>query len=49
MTVEFTPPVIYSLESREKLVFMVEALAEESPQTLRPGLPVNVLISQKNK
>jgi HlyD family secretion protein len=48
-TVEFTPPVIYSLESREKLVFMVEALAEESPQTLRPGLPVNVLISQKNK
>ena len=38
---EFTPPVIYSRESREKLVFLIEArLAEGS--TLRPGLPVDV-------
>ncbi len=48
-TVEFTPPVIYSLESREKLVFMIEATPEESVQMLRPGLPVNVLINHKGK
>ncbi len=39
---EFTPPVIYSEDSREKLVFLVEAsLASETK--LRPGLPVSVL------
>jgi len=40
---EFTPPVIYSLESRSKLVFMVEAVFD--PQTaakLHPGQPVDV-------
>lgn len=48
-TAEFTPPVIYSLESREKLVFMIEAIPEESVQMLRPGLPVNVLINHEGK
>ncbi len=39
--VEFTPPVIYSVEAREKLVLMVEArLPAGSP--LRPGQPVDV-------
>lgn len=40
---EYTPPVIYSNETRSKLVFMVEA--QPSPQvapTLHPGQPVNV-------
>lgn len=38
---EFTPPVIYDQQSRQKLLFMVEArLAANS--TLRPGLPVDV-------
>lgn len=46
---EFTPPVIYSLESREKLVFMIEATPEESVQILRPGLPVNVQINHEGK
>lgn len=46
---EFTPPVIYSLESRDKLVFMIEATPEESVHILRPGLPVNVLINQEGK
>jgi HlyD family secretion protein len=38
---EFTPPVIYSIGNREKLVFKVEA---RSPGglPLRPGLPVTV-------
>jgi HlyD family secretion protein len=42
---EYTPPVIYSQASREKLVFRVEAVP--SPQDaarLRPGLPVEVRI-----
>ena len=33
---EFTPPVIYSREARQKLVYMVEA-APEAPSTLKPG------------
>lgn len=40
-TAEFTPPVIFSLEERNKLVFMVEALPEK-PESLRVGQPVTV-------
>ena len=40
---EFTPPVIYSNESRYKLSFMVEAhTAPEVAATLSPGQPVQV-------
>jgi len=40
---EYTPPVIYSQESREKLVFMVEALFEpDAALHLHPGQPVDV-------
>lgn len=40
---EFTPPVIYSNESRGKLVFMVEALPEgPAGQALKPGQPLTV-------
>lgn len=39
---EFTPPVIYSRSSREKLVFMVEARPSD-PGALAPGLPVDVV------
>ncbi|GAB5413843.1 MAG: HlyD family efflux transporter periplasmic adaptor subunit [Congregibacter sp.] len=40
---EFTPPVIYSKDQREKLVFLVEA--QLSPgTTLKPGLPVDVTL-----
>jgi HlyD family secretion protein len=38
---EFTPPVIYSLDERSKLVFLVEALPER-PGALRVGQPVDV-------
>lgn len=40
-TPEFTPPVIFSRESRDKLVFMVEA-SPDRPAGLNPGLPVDV-------
>jgi HlyD family secretion protein len=40
---EFTPPVIYSLEERAKLVFLVEARPER-PDKLRVGQPVDVAL-----
>jgi HlyD family secretion protein len=40
---EFTPPVIYSLETRQKLVFLVEARPEgESLVRLQPGQIIDV-------
>ena len=38
---EFTPPVIFSRDSREKLVFVVEAYPERAAG-MNPGLPVDV-------
>jgi hypothetical protein len=38
---EFTPPIIFSNEERNRLVFMLEAAPEE-PEKLRPGQPVTV-------
>ncbi len=38
---EFTPPVIFSRDSRDRLVFMVEAIPSK-PSSLMPGLPVDV-------
>ncbi len=42
---EYTPPVIYSNESRAKLVFMVEAHPSVADATkLHPGQPVSVVL-----
>lgn len=42
---QFTPPVIYSLDQREKLVYLVEArFAGATP--IRPGMPVDVRLAQ---
>jgi HlyD family secretion protein len=40
---EFTPPVIFSLQTRDKLVFMVEALPNQ-PRLLSPGQPMDVTL-----
>jgi HlyD family secretion protein len=40
---EFTPPVIYSLEERAKLVFLIEALPDK-PSEFRVGQPVDVTL-----
>ena len=40
---EYTPPVIYSLEERQKLVFLVEARPDSS-SGLRVGQPVSVTL-----
>jgi HlyD family secretion protein len=40
---EYTPPVIYSRETRANLVFMIEAkFAPADAAELRPGQPVDV-------
>jgi HlyD family secretion protein len=45
-TSEYTPPVIYSLDERSKLVFLIEALPER-PEALRVGQPVSVVVPPK--
>lgn len=40
---EYTPPIIYSNETRSKLVFMVEATPDESIRpSLHPGQPLSI-------
>jgi HlyD family secretion protein len=43
---EFTPPVIYSLETRQKLVFLIEARPEGAAGPLKPGQIVDVSLRQ---
>jgi HlyD family secretion protein len=45
---EYTPPVIYSRESRAKLVFMVESVFDQQiAANLHPGQPVDVEFKSK--
>ena len=46
---EFTPPVIYSLENRQKLVYLVEAHETGTASLLRPGQIVDASISDDDK
>ena len=41
---EFTPPVLYNRENRNRLVFMVEAWPTTRAETLRPGQPVDMTV-----
>ena len=43
---EYTPPVIYSLDERNKLVFLVQARPSR-PDNLRVGQPVSVFLNAK--
>ncbi len=45
---EYTPPVIYSRESRAKLVFMIESVFDpQVSANLHPGQPVDVEFRSK--
>lgn len=46
---EFTPPVIYSLENRQKLVYLVEARPEGDAGPLQPGQIVDVDLADQAK
>jgi HlyD family secretion protein len=43
---EYTPPVIYSLEERNKLVYLIQARPSR-PDSLRVGQPISVYLSPK--
>ncbi|MDP3896505.1 MAG: HlyD family efflux transporter periplasmic adaptor subunit [Mesorhizobium sp.] len=43
---EFTPPVIYSLERRQKLVYLIEARPDVGAERLQPGQIVDVGIGE---
>ena len=43
---EFTPPVIYSLETRQKLVYLVEARPVDAKSMLQPGQIVDVMLDE---
>jgi HlyD family secretion protein len=43
---EYTPPVIYSLDERNKLVYLVQA-RPSSPDSLRVGQPISVYLNAK--
>jgi HlyD family secretion protein len=43
---EYTPPVIYSMQERHKLVYLVEAMPQD-PNVLRVGQPVDVTVTPK--
>jgi HlyD family secretion protein len=46
---EYTPPVIYSRDTRAKLVFMIEATPDSNTAAgLHPGQPVDVRLEQPN-
>jgi len=47
-TSEFTPPVIYSLDERSKLVFLIEARTD-TPGELRVGQPADVRFAEPRK
>lgn len=43
---EFTPPVIYSLDNRQKLVYLIEAKPDEAARALKPGQIVDAAIAE---
>jgi HlyD family secretion protein len=43
---EFTPPVIFSVENRQKLVYRIEARPAEESRSLRPGQIVDVSLAR---
>lgn len=45
---EFTPPVIYSLDNRQKLEYLVEALPDPTARALKPGQIVDAYLAERN-
>jgi HlyD family secretion protein len=45
-TAEYTPPVIYSLDERNKLVYLIQARPSR-PDVLRVGQPISIFLNPK--
>ncbi len=46
---EFTPPVIYSTQNRQKLVYLIEARPDKGASALKPGQIVDVVLKSAAK
>lgn len=44
---EYTPPVIYSNDTKDKLIYMAEAYPEQTSSFLHPGQPVRVFVPKE--
>ncbi len=44
---EFTPPVIFSVQTRHKLVYRIEAVPQANAAALKPGQPVDVELAHE--
>jgi HlyD family secretion protein len=42
---EYSPPELYNRDNREKLLFMLEAKPDTTPERIHPGLPVDVIVN----
>ena len=41
---EFSPPELYNRDNRQRLLYMLEATPDSSPELLHPGQPVDVVV-----
>jgi HlyD family secretion protein len=41
---EYSPPELYNRDNRDRLLYMLEATPDETPQQLHPGQPVDVSV-----
>ncbi len=41
---EYSPPQLYNRDNRERMLFMIEAVPDDAPETLHPGQPVDVTV-----
>ncbi|MER2519613.1 MAG: HlyD family efflux transporter periplasmic adaptor subunit [Bdellovibrionales bacterium] len=46
---EYSPPELYNRDNRDKLLFMIEATPDRSPERIHPGLPVDVRIDKQSR
>ena len=44
--VEYSPPVLYNRDNREKLVYMIEATPDATPERVPPGQPGDVVVGK---
>jgi HlyD family secretion protein len=42
---EYSPPELYNRDNREKLLFMLEATPDATPEHVHPGQPVDVVVA----
>ena len=46
---EYSPPELYNRDNRDRLLYMLEATPDETPELLHPGQPVDVTVTVGNE